>query len=123
MSGLVELTTGSGAGAVAQYPRWLLYLLGSLLFAGGVFTITGLMCAGLLFGAVAVLLARRVEQSGQFLLCGALTALGSAALSFGLRGMISGLVDMALGAAALARGVTISRVIARGGLDGTGFGG
>lgn len=118
-TGILEISERGGAGAIALYPWWMLYAAGLMLFAGGLFTLAGLVSAGLTLSDGGRVAARRVEQSGQYLLAGVLGALACAAVSFGLRGAISGSVDFALGGAALARAVMISRAIGAAGREET----
>lgn len=120
-TGILEIINRAGSGALAVYPVWLVYASGMMLFAGGLLTLAGLAWAGLTLSDVGRVLARRVEQSGQYLLAGVLGALACAAISFGLRAAIGGSVDFALGTAALARAITISRVIGSAGREETGL--
>lgn len=119
ITGILEISNRSGSGALAYYPVWLIYASGSMLFAGGLLTVAGLVCAGIALTDAGRVDARRVEQFGQYLLAGALGALACAALGFGLRGAIAGSVDFALGGAALARAVVISRAIGAAGREET----
>lgn len=121
-TGILEVSDRSGSGALAIYPGWLLYASGVMLFVGGALTAAGLVCVGLALSDGGRVGGRRVEQFGQYLLAGVLGSLACASLSFGLRGAISGSVDFALGGAALARAVMISRAIGAAGREETSLG-
>lgn len=119
LAGLLELSHTAGSAAAAElYPRWFLYLLGGALAAGGLLTLLGLAGAGAAAGDVGRLMARRVEQFGQYLLGGALVALGVSAICSGSHGVVTGCVDIAIGCAAAAQAVRVSRAIARAGREG-----
>lgn len=118
MSGVLELSRTRGSASAAElYPHWILYAIGVLLAVGGALTAAGLLGAGYAASDVGRVMARRFEQAGQYLLSGALLALGASASSQGERGVIAASVDIALAAAAAARAVMVSRAIARAGRD------
>lgn len=118
LSGLLEVSrTSRSLAAAVLYPHWVLVTVGIVLAAGGATTLGGLAGAGTAVGDVGRVMARRFEQAGQFLLCGGFMALGAAAGSFGVRGLLGATVYGAIGCAALIRAVMISQVIARAGRD------
>lgn len=119
LSGILELSRTAGSGAAVIYPHWALYVIGVALTVGGALTAAGLVGSGYAISDVGRVLARRIEQAGQYLLGGVLFALGSATASFGTRGVIGASVDLAIGAAAAGRAVMISRVIGRAGREET----
>jgi hypothetical protein len=113
LSGAVEAFTGRGSTVAALvFPWWGLRLAGLMLAGGGACTLAGLGGAGLLVDDVRRVLARRVEQLGQFVQAILLVVLGAGALSRGYSGVIFGAVFCGVGVGALVRGWEISKSFA-----------
>jgi hypothetical protein len=114
LSGVLEVGRGTGSGSATRlYQHWVLDAIGLVSACGAVLTLAGLVACGIATKEVSRVMARRVEQCGQWLLAGVLLALGIAALSSGVRGVNSGALELATACAATARAVMVSRAITR----------
>lgn len=113
--------TGGALGRVLV--RWQLDAADALLVAGCLLTLGGLFAVGVVSDAVHRVLARRVEQAGQFLVGGDLAAFAVAAFSLGRLGVVGGLVYGALAGAAIGRGLLLGRLTAGTGVEHTEVGG
>lgn len=103
--------------------RWQVQAADVMVIAGGTLTLAGLAVAGVVGDAVHRVLARRVEQAGQFLMGGVLAAYALAALSLGVVGVVGALVYGALGGAALWRGAQVGQLAHGSGIEHTQTGG
>lgn len=104
VSSLASLSTRAPASAARRVlPAWALHPAAALLALAGVLTLAGLLAAGCMLTDVRRVMARRLEQAGQALMCGVLAAIAIGAFSAGKVGLVAGSVYCALGGAAAAR--------------------
>lgn len=108
ISSVASLSAGRPSQAAARVlPGWALRPVAVLLVVGGALTIAGLITVGAVLNDMARVLARRVEQAGQVLMCGVLAAVALGLFSLGLAGVTGGSVYLALGAASGVRAALI----------------
>jgi len=103
--------------------RWQVDAADVMLIVGGALTVGGLLTVGVSQDAVRRVVARRVEQAGQFLVGGVLAAFAVAAASLGTAGMVGLLVYGALAWAAVVRGALVGRLAYGSGAERTEVGG
>ncbi len=102
-----------------ELPRWQVQVADVMVIAGGVWTVGALFAVGVVGDAVRRVWARRVEQAGQLLLAGVLSAFALAAASVGAAGVVGVLVYGSLAGAAGLRAVQVGRLVHGGGTERT----